>query len=137
MSTRSRIGIVNSNGSVESVYCHHDGYLSGVGKVLIRGYMDPDKIRQLVALGDLSSLHEALAIPGNKLYADVTVAYMRDFGEKHCHAELDRDIVAYLKRAAECNAEYAYLWDHNNWFVWCYPHPPQLVADALAEEQAA
>jgi hypothetical protein len=34
MSTRSRIAIENQNGSVTSVYCHFDGYISGVGKTL-------------------------------------------------------------------------------------------------------
>jgi hypothetical protein len=32
MSTRSRIAIENQNGSVTSVYCHFDGYISGVEK---------------------------------------------------------------------------------------------------------
>ena len=32
MSTRSNIGIINADGSVTAIYCHNDGYPSGVGK---------------------------------------------------------------------------------------------------------
>jgi hypothetical protein len=38
MSTRSRIAIENQNGSVTSIYCHFDGYISGVGKTIKRIY---------------------------------------------------------------------------------------------------
>jgi hypothetical protein len=34
MSTRSRIAVELKEGKVISVYCHHDGYISGVGKDL-------------------------------------------------------------------------------------------------------
>jgi len=37
MATRSRIAIENQDGTVTSIYCHFDGYLSGVGKLLKRG----------------------------------------------------------------------------------------------------
>ena len=42
MSTRSRIGILKSNGSIESIYCHLDGYPEWVGKKLYRYYNDVD-----------------------------------------------------------------------------------------------
>ena len=39
MSTRSRIGILKNNGSIESIYCHLDGYPEWVGKKLYRYYI--------------------------------------------------------------------------------------------------
>ena len=36
MSTRSRVGIKNEDGTITSVYVHHDGYPSGVGDVLFK-----------------------------------------------------------------------------------------------------
>ena len=38
MSTRCRIGIENKNGTITSIYCHHDGYLEGVGEILVNHY---------------------------------------------------------------------------------------------------
>lgn len=54
MSTRSRIGKLNPDGSILSVYCHSDGY--GVGETLKEHYTDIKKIDALLALGDISSL---------------------------------------------------------------------------------
>jgi len=56
MSTRSNIGIINTNGSVIAIYIHSDGYPSGVGKTLLDNYNTADKVRELLKLGDLSVL---------------------------------------------------------------------------------
>ena len=34
MSTRSRIGMINLDGSVSSIYCHFDGYADGSGAII-------------------------------------------------------------------------------------------------------
>lgn len=47
MSTRSTIAIENENGTIKKVYCHYDGYLSHVGKVLANQYSDPALWREL------------------------------------------------------------------------------------------
>jgi hypothetical protein len=56
MGTRSTIALEFADGTVEQVYCHWDGYLSNNGQILARHYMDPFKVRDLVALGGFSSL---------------------------------------------------------------------------------
>ena len=56
MSTRCRIGIENKDGTITSIYCHHDGYPSYVGKTLVNNYKEESKIRALLDLGDMSSL---------------------------------------------------------------------------------
>jgi hypothetical protein len=81
MATRSFIGIQNLDGSVDGIYCHHDGYLEGVGATLTAHYTTAEQVRELVALGSLSSLGEDL---------DVTQAYHRDRGD-------DLDIATYTK----------------------------------------
>lgn len=58
MATRSRIGIKNPDGTIVSVYCHWDGYLSNNGKILLNHYNDEDKIYDLITRGDLSFLEE-------------------------------------------------------------------------------
>ena len=44
MSTRCRIGIKNTYNSVSSIYCHHDGYVEGVGKTLDKYWNNKDEI---------------------------------------------------------------------------------------------
>lgn len=56
MATRSRIGIVNDNGTVTSIYCHWDGYISNNGKILLEHYTDKEKVEKLISLGSISSL---------------------------------------------------------------------------------
>lgn len=56
MATRSRIGIRNEDASVDSIYCHWDGYPEHNGLILVRDYQDESKIRQLISMGSLSSL---------------------------------------------------------------------------------
>jgi hypothetical protein len=71
MSTRSRIAIENQDGTVQSIYCHFDGYIDGVGTKLFNHY-DREKLKSLIELGDISSLGES---------TENTVAYARDRGE--------------------------------------------------------
>ena len=56
MSTRCRIGLRNEDGSITSIYCHHDGYPDYVGRVLVENYKTEDKIKKLLELGDISRL---------------------------------------------------------------------------------
>ena len=57
MSTRSHIGIRNEDGSLDVIYCHWDGYPSYNGAVLFHHYQEPEKIRELIGLGD-GSFHQ-------------------------------------------------------------------------------
>ena len=56
MSTRSRIAIQLKDGSVKSIYCHHDGDLDYVGMILFNYYKSYDKVLDLINLGNISSL---------------------------------------------------------------------------------
>ena len=56
MSTRSRIAIQNSDGTVESVYCHWDGYVDGLGADLVENYKTEADVRWLLTQGDMSYL---------------------------------------------------------------------------------
>jgi len=72
MSTRSRIAIEKQDGTVESIYCHFDGYLSHNGETLQNHYSTREKMEKLIELGDISSLENT---------PEETVAYHRDRGE--------------------------------------------------------
>ena len=58
MSTRSAIGMLRDDGSVYGIYCHFDGYLSGVGKNLFDNYNSTTKVMQLLLAGNVSVLKE-------------------------------------------------------------------------------
>lgn len=55
MSTRSAIGIINENGTVNAIRCFYDGYPNGVGEILYKYYKRND-IYNLLAYGELASL---------------------------------------------------------------------------------
>lgn len=58
MSTRSRVGIIDKDKHIKSIYIHFDGYIQGgVGETLFKYYQDVDTIKALIELGDCSILH--------------------------------------------------------------------------------
>ena len=56
MATRSTISLEFADGTIQSVYCHWDGYLDNNGAILQKHYMDPFKVSELINLGSMSSL---------------------------------------------------------------------------------
>lgn len=89
MGTRCLIALEDEYGQYESIYCHWDGYIEGVGQILKENYMKLDKIKHLIELGDISSLREKIIPDGEHSFenpqSDVTVFYCRDRGEKDCN----------------------------------------------------
>jgi len=114
MSTRSNIGIVNPDGTVESIAVHFDGYLEGVGQTLATHYQDEAKVRALLALGDLSYLgaeigeaHDFKTCPDG-----VCNAYGRDRGEKNVAAKRFANVDDAL---LDMVGEYFYVWRDGAW----------------------
>lgn len=101
MGTRSRIALQNSDGSISSIYCHWDGYLSNNGKLLLEHYTDESKVRSLLALGDLSSLGET---------TDTSCLC-----EENADAYTSKDHAELLTLAENCGAEFLYLFDGGSW----------------------
>jgi hypothetical protein len=60
MATRSTIAIEFADHSISQVYCHFDGYLGNNGEILHDNYTDPFKVRDLINLGDFSSLKDTV-----------------------------------------------------------------------------
>lgn len=56
MATRSIIGILHDNNTIESIYCHFDGYPRYTGYFLLTYYNTKQKVLNLIQKGDLSSL---------------------------------------------------------------------------------
>jgi hypothetical protein len=95
MGTRSTIALEFADGTVQQVYCHWDGYLAHNGQILFQYYSDPFKLRDLIDLGDLSSLKPTIGTKHDfshfgtdlkqeeydALYGEMTTFYGRDRGE--------------------------------------------------------
>ena len=105
MATRSRIAIENQDGTVTSIYCHYDGYLSGVGKLLKEYYTTQTKVEALIELGNISALD---------MTPTSTEAYHRDRGE-NLYKSTDKDVETFFNGDIE---EYGYLFTKDNrWLV--------------------
>lgn len=135
MSTRSRIGILNEDGTVTSVYCHWDGYPDGVGLGLVEDHNSEEAARALIALGNLSSVGRGRV-----------TAYVRDRGED---MEDNAAETHPIDRWPDSGMEYAYLWRNGGWLVApnsygptvgdfgaTFVSIPDLIARRAAEEEA-
>jgi hypothetical protein len=115
MSTRSYIACPNTDGTYTAIYCHHDGYPSGVGAKLAQAYTSPERVGALLQLGALSSLSARLEPVGAHSFDEpetgTTVAYHRDRGEdwdmvKPVYAP---DLMTLASKARNAWAEYLYV----------------------------
>ena len=90
MGTHSYIGRERDDGSVQYVYCHWDGYPTHNGRILLEHYSSRERVEQLLALGELSSLAPRLeptqpVLPGGwvgKTEEGVVAAYARERGDE-------------------------------------------------------
>jgi hypothetical protein len=107
MATRSNIGILNTDGTVNYIYCHFDGYLEHNGDILNKHYTTESKVRALMALGDLSILGQDLGEKQdfNNRIKGTCLAYGRDRGEDKTEART----CSYADYTKECFEEYIYL----------------------------
>lgn len=107
MSTRSRIGMVLPDGTVESIYCHMDGYLKHNGLVLLDYYSDPAKLCRLLALGGLSYLGKAIKYEAPDAstgpLSEGTKAYRRDMGRRGPGTDVFANAADFWRHGEEFN----------------------------------
>lgn len=155
MATRSTIAIAREDGTVAKVYAHWDGYLENNGDLLIKFYNTAEKVEELIALGDISSLNIEIGIkhpfgydynkPGdseewNRLYGDMTTFYGRDRGEEGTEAVVFDSIESYETTAQF--EEFNYLFIGGRWYYKSYDGlvrdvEKQLVVNRLKEKEPA
>jgi hypothetical protein len=122
MSTRSRIGILNQDGTVESVYCHQDGYPEYTGFILENFYTNEKLVRNLLSKGDLSNI----ATPYNwkqekqinKNGLEILSVLTYEQRNQTLTSEKHDDITEFLK--FDSADEYKYLFDieFKNWLAY-------------------
>lgn len=139
MGTRSRIGIEYPDGIIESVYCHWDGYPDHNGKILQESYTTIEKVLELLAQGDMSSLganigmkHSFDARPDD----DTCTFYKRDRGESDVDSIKHLNLDEYMKYLERSDAEYVYLYRLQAWWVWDMheEHPEPLYLKGLLDK---
>jgi len=145
MATRSTIALEYADGTVGQIYCHWDGYLEYNGALLYKHYVDPFKTRELMDLGDLSSLkpeigeQHAFGYHGTdmdaetyeKLYGNMCTFYGRDRGETGTSQRMFKDFADYVENFQ--HEEYAYILRKDGyWYVKAYEGAFELLRDAMS-----
>jgi hypothetical protein len=98
MSTRARIGIELSDGSILSAYHHWDGYESWLGRILNTHYNSYEKAAELIDGGDMS-----LCWTNERWSNDLLDRHREEYGPNYysyrgedCPPRLDADLCEYL-----------------------------------------
>ena len=151
MGTRSTIALEYADGTVHQVYCHWDGYLSNNGQILLKHYSNPFILRDLIDLGDISSLKSTIGtkhafsqfeVPMDgdaydKLYGNMTTFYGRDRGEDGVSAKKFKDYEDYAVNHQY--EEYDYILRNDNgvavWFVSDHDGDFVTLESAIMDEQ--
>ena len=108
MATRSTIAMEFADGSVSQVYCHWDGYLSGVGAELVSDYSDPFRLQGIIDGGDMSTIGEPYTLRGESI-EDTGARRYQNFDE-YC-AECQQEEYDYILRPVDGKGV---------WFVRCW-----------------
>jgi len=150
MATRSTIALDFADGTIGQVYAHWDGYLSHNGRILAEYYSNPFILRDLIDLGDISSLRPNIGTKHpfsqfdngmsseefTALYSDMTTFYGRDRGESNTKARYFKDYLHFLVDG-QCE-EYDYILRNINgvatWFVSDHNGDYVLLEEAIVAE---
>ena len=122
MSTRSRIGILNLNGTCESVYCHQDGYPEYTGFILENFYTNEKLVRNLLSKGDLSNI----ATPYNwKQEKEINekgyeVLSVKTYAQRNqtLTSEKHDDITEFLKYDSADEYKYLFNFKSSGWIAY-------------------
>ena len=122
MGTRSTIAIQKLDGSVEQIYCHWDGYLDHNGAILKTEYKTPELVKQLIRLGDLSSLGPRIDSINDTHSFDtpeegVCVYYGRDRGEPNTGFRRFDDMTWFRLNGQREEYNYLYVESEQHWYI--------------------
>ena len=128
MGTRSTIALEYADGTVEQVYCHWDGYLEHNGQILAKHYMDPFKVRDLIALGGFSRLDTTVEATKSTAYTqrgeDLDINKFKDYEDYVANHQYE---------------EYDYILRNDNgvavWFVCDHDGAYVTLESAIMDEQ--
>ena len=113
MSTRSRIGIQLSDGSILSSYHHYDGYPEWLGRILTTHYNAKSLAEELIDGGDMTSCWTDERWDDSGVKGVYGPQYYSARGED-IPPSLDNTLDEYLKDSED----YSYLYRNGEWV--CY-----------------
>jgi hypothetical protein len=122
MGTRSAIVEITPEGKYRGIYCHNDGNPEYNGLRLVNYYDTPEKVKELIDLGFISSLEKHVKPEVGEQHSfkdpvkDVTVAYRRDRGDDYddLKAAVGDTLDDVLK---SIEYSYVYLFKDGEWYV--------------------
>lgn len=100
MSTKSSIAIQLKDGSIRSIICEWDGYISYNGKILYNNYNKYKIVKELIMNGNLLKLSSKIE---ENIYNDNRVNEFANLNE--------------YQLASHVKAKYNYLFQKDNWYV--------------------
>lgn len=136
MATRGTIALEYADGTVGQIYSHWDNYLEHNGAILLKHYQDPAKVKQLIDLGDLSTLRAEIGQQhdfDDSLIEDWCKFYGRDRRETNTMARRFVDFNDYLENHQYEEYEYILRLD-GQWYVYGPTNQYVPLAEVLAEQ---
>jgi hypothetical protein len=132
MSTRSRIGLELSDGSILSVYHHWNGYPEWLGRILQTHYNAKSLAEELIDGGDMSICWTDERWDDSGVEGVYGPQYYSQRGDD-CPPRLDANKYDYVADGEE----YAYLFVNNEWVCYVrsendYPTVVEIPSGALA-----
>ena len=135
MSTRSRIGIQLSDGSILSSYHHYDGYPEWLGRILTTHYNAKSLAEELIDGGDMTSCWTDERWDDSGMKGVYGPQYYSQRGED-CPPRLDKDMDEFFADGEE----YSYIFRNGNWYAYdmhqfeniVAPEPIEIPSGALA-----
>ena len=120
MGTPSSITTKCNDGKFRSTYCQYDGYPSYNGKILFEHFQDQQKIEDMMALGDMSSLGASIECPDGHSYDTPVEGHTLFYGRDRRGEQSSVDCLV-CKSEEKCleknDQAYNYFWDGEKWFV--------------------
>ena len=119
MSTRSTIAVQHIDGTVSSVYCHFDGYLSHNGRMLFKHYATLADAEALVEMGAISYLAEHIVCPPGHSFKTQVNGYSVFYGrDRDCGTPVVNRYANYLEYTKTApRADYNYIYKDGAWYV--------------------
>ena len=134
MTMTSSITAKCEDGKFKAIYCHCDGSLIWVGKLLFKYYNSQEKIEALIAFGDIYTLNKTTECPERHCLdypvENCTVFYGRDSNEADSAVEaFEAD--TYEEILEEAEQTYNYLWNGEKWLI----DGPDIKMDSILSKE--
>ena len=111
MSTRATIGLRRADGKIDTIICWHDAFVGEAGHTLINFYDTEEKVKALIAGGNLEQL---ASTPDKCEYQ-----YRGDDGvPDDCRVQTLRDVDAFTRQVRDYCQDYGYLFENGRWLYY-------------------